>query len=1038
MNRRRKSFGSTGLESLEERRVLTSVIWPVAEPLTTEELGQQIVANFHGRIDEVVEQRDFASQQEVIDALQGLATDYWEELLGQTVTPELGQQYHPWMFDRFDPTNLVAIQADFRSEAAGLSSFATNVRTVGIDEADHAEMLGDGLVLVRHGGQAQIFDVSQPDDIRWVSTIGVEQGRGSQFIYADGRLAVISSQNVFEPWGGFVVDFWPNEVKPSSTIALYDLGDPASPSLLSRAEFDGVVRSAHLVDGSLILGTSSNQAPPDLDVVSDGDGFRFETETEYLDRVSELLPQHFIGQVRRIDADGEVVSTSELGDFADFSALISSQSFGVELTRLLMFDFESDSLELVDSEVVAGVDFVFGYVDVDSVYAVEQGEASAIYEFAHNETDVGLVATGSVPGRILSSRSMDESGGVLRVVTSGSNRFGGDELSDLHVLQAVDGELETVGQLLNIADGQSQYGVIFDGDLAYVTTAEFSPGFIPIDPLHIIDLSDPAAPVELSELEIPGVVTSLRRVGQSHLVGVGFAVDSPGTPAKRQVTLFDISDLAAPTIVENWVGDAPLFVGQLWMDWSASEMDIRYTEDGLLTIDGGVAQTEVFRIDPTGSSPVQHIGNIGSSGWFGPSARSFVHGDILVLAADGQLTTYDLADLSEPLDRDAVGNPLSPVHESRFTDELEATFRPLDNARVGEAARITKLTSVEGDGTATIGEDGRSIVIRRTENTRANASVGYEVTLPDGRVLETSLSVRIRPARFDDTSAVEYADASASLSISASDGEGNPITSAAVGDEIWLTLTADWERSSDASVFAAYANVEFDTSLFAVLEIEPLGVFVNGTSGTEISDNGIANLGGFSEETTKSFGPGEIARFQVEVLGEGDMRFDVSASSGVAYQFLVFDESHPIDPARIDSDSLVLDLATDQTQGQIAEFRSTDIDQDGFTSPIDVLYLVNEINRRLETNGSGEQASLVTAGAAAAGSQPMLQRMDVTGDGHISAIDVLHVVNYINANNASQGGEGESQADDVLSESDIAALAASQAADWAEEVRNRR
>lgn len=1039
MKRRRRAIRSAGLESLEERRVLTSMVWPTVAPTTPEELGQQIVANFRGQIDEVVEQRDFASRQAAVDALQGLMTDYWQELFGQTVTPELAQQYDPWMIHRFEPMNLVVAQADPVPPEVVFVLQSTNVRTVGIDEADHAEMLGDGLVLVKHEDQAQVFDVSQPDDIRWVSTIEVEAWRDTQFIYADGKLAVISSSGSF---GATRVVFanLPLRMNPSSSIALYDLNDPASPSLLSKAEIDGDVRSVHLVDGSLVVGSSSSQRPPKLEVVAEGDGVRFETETEYLDRVSDTLPQYFLGEVRRLDADGNVISATQLGGFEDLSVAINSPVHVVESTALLLFDIESNSLELVDSEVVTGVDFAFSYVDSDSVYAVEQSDASAIYEFIHSETEIELVATGSVPGRILSSRSMDESEGVLRVVTTSADGFGGEELSDLHVLQSVDGELETVGQLLDIADGQSQYGVTFDGDLAYVTTAEFSRDFIPIDPLHVIDLTDPAAPLELAELEISGVVTSLRRVGQSHLVGVGFAVDSPRSPATRQVTLFDISDLEAPTIVENWVGDDPLFIGRLWRNWSSTETNIRYTAEGLLTIDGGVADTEVFRIDPTDSNPIRHVGDISSGGWSGASARSFVQDDILVLAAGGQLTTYDLADPSEPLGQALVGNPLRSVHESRFTDALDAIVRPLDNTRVGELARITKLTSVEGDGSATIGEDGRSIVIRRSENAHSSVFVSYEISLPDGRVLENSHSVRIRPVRFKGTPDAEYSSASASFSISAADGDGNPVSAVEVGDKIWITLEADWERSADSGIFAAYANVEFDTTVFAVSEIEPLGMFTNGLSETEIVDSGIANLGGFSGELTGAIGPGEIARFQVDVLRDGDMRFDVSASTGVAYQFLVYDESHPIDPARIEAASLVLDLAgTAQTQSQLAGFQLTDIDQDGFTSAIDALYLVNEINGRIETRGSGESASLVTDEAAVASSASMLQRMDVSGDGHISAIDVLHVVNVINENVRRQVAEGEPDLDDEpFGESDLAALAASHAADWAENLRRRR
>jgi hypothetical protein len=72
-----------------------------------------------------------------------------------------------------------------------------------------------------------------------------------------------------------------------------------------------------------------------------------------------------------------------------------------------------------------------------------------------------------------------------------------------------------------------------------------------------------------------------------------------------------------------------------------------------------------------------------------------------------------------------------------------------------------------------------------------------------------------------------------------------------------------------------------------------------------------------------------------------------------------------------------------------------DVNGDGSVSPIDVLQLVNYLN----FNGSGPLPFPTTLSTP-----PYL---DVNGDGYITPLDVLTVINYINARTNGGGGEGE-------------------------------
>jgi len=79
-----------------------------------------------------------------------------------------------------------------------------------------------------------------------------------------------------------------------------------------------------------------------------------------------------------------------------------------------------------------------------------------------------------------------------------------------------------------------------------------------------------------------------------------------------------------------------------------------------------------------------------------------------------------------------------------------------------------------------------------------------------------------------------------------------------------------------------------------------------------------------------------------------------------------------------------------------------DVDDDGFVLPLDVLLIINELNRR------GPSSLPVPP-------QPPNQPppyLDVNGDGKLEPLDVLRVINHLNqsANSAGAGGEGESTA----------------------------
>ena len=75
--------------------------------------------------------------------------------------------------------------------------------------------------------------------------------------------------------------------------------------------------------------------------------------------------------------------------------------------------------------------------------------------------------------------------------------------------------LVTLGRVGGLGRGERIRAVRFVGDTAYVVT------FRQIDPLYTVDLSDPAAPKVLGQLELLGFSAYLHPLGNGLLLGVG-------------------------------------------------------------------------------------------------------------------------------------------------------------------------------------------------------------------------------------------------------------------------------------------------------------------------------------------------------------------------------------------------------------------------------------------------------------------------------------------------------------------------------------
>jgi len=182
---------------------------------------------------------------------------------------------------------------------------------------------------------------------------------------------------------------------------------------------------------------------------------------------------------------------------------------------------------------------------------VKETEKTIVHKIAITKGKVEYVASGSVPGRILNQFSMDEHKRYFRIATTTGHvsRGGGFSANHIYVLNS---DLKIVGALEDLAPGERIYSARFMGKRAYLVT------FKKVDPLFVIDLTDPEAPKVLGKLKIPGYSDYLHPYDENHIIGLGKeAVEAEdGDFAWYQglkLALFDVSDVERPKEISKVV-----------------------------------------------------------------------------------------------------------------------------------------------------------------------------------------------------------------------------------------------------------------------------------------------------------------------------------------------------------------------------------------------------------------------------------------------------------------------------------------------------
>ena len=233
---------------------------------------------------------------------------------------------------------------------------------------------------------------------------------------------------------------------------------------------------------------------------------------------------------------------------------------GTDLISVTAFDGAADSSATTQMGVVASGSNV--YSTADHLYVASRrypdtwlrrgplrglpsgGTTTSVHEFALDGLEASYVASGTVSGSLRDRWSMDEYDGQLRLVVT-RGEFSDRAETSLVTLTRSGDRLVPLGRIDGIGRGEAVQSVRFFDDLAVVVT------FRQVDPLHTIDLSDPAHPRLRGELKVPGFSSYLHPIGGDRLLGLGSSAGPTGGVTGAQASVFSIADLAAPRQVSS-------------------------------------------------------------------------------------------------------------------------------------------------------------------------------------------------------------------------------------------------------------------------------------------------------------------------------------------------------------------------------------------------------------------------------------------------------------------------------------------------------
>jgi hypothetical protein len=420
-------------------------------------------------------------------------------------------------------------------QAAPPEFSGTNVHEQGVDEPDIVKTDGRRIVTVT-GGTLRVVDAAAR---RQTGELELGAYGPADLLLAGDRALVLASGDFGY---GKAVRAVPGQ-NGAPQVFLVDLS--GTPRVISRFEGEGQLVDARQTGtvARVVLRTSPRIDFPEITREMDDDD-RVEANRDVIDdaRDNAWRPAWTV-------TTGATVARGKVAcDRVSRPPVFS----GTSMLSVHTFDLGAAALDDGDPvSVVADGDTVYGtptslYVANDQRWRLDlwrgrdnrrTPEQTEIYRFDLAGAGRPVYsAAGTVPGWLVNQYALSEWDGNLRVASTVDSK----QRSAVRVLQRQGDELKQIGVVDGLGKGERIYSVRFIGPRGYVVT------FKQTDPLYSVDLSNPAKPAVTGELKITGYSAHLQPAGDGRLIGIGQEANGQGVTQGTQISLFDVSDPAAP------------------------------------------------------------------------------------------------------------------------------------------------------------------------------------------------------------------------------------------------------------------------------------------------------------------------------------------------------------------------------------------------------------------------------------------------------------------------------------------------------------
>ena len=407
----------------------------------------------------------------------------------------------------------------------------TNIQVEGVDEADIIKTDGEYIYMISNNTIIilKAYPAEEAEVLSRISSNGTIRGI---FINEDKLVVFEDEYAVYTVYAERASDYEPaipTYETPKTSIKVYDVSDREDPILKRDFAIDGNYFNSRMI-GDYVYAIAN--------------------QNTYLIENEIVLPKFY--------SDNE---TEEIPAIDIYYYNVSDYYY--TFTTIVALNVQNDTQEPNHETVLLGGSRAI-YVSMSNIYLTfpeypmeaDEIERTAIHRVGIEKESIRFEATGEAPGTVLNQFSMSEYNGYFRIATTSghvSRTFA--QATSTNNLYVLDMDLNVVGELEDLAPGETIYSVRFMGNRGYIVT------FKNIDPLFVIDLTNPTAPTVLGSLKVTGYSGYLHPYDENHIIGIGKETEASDREDFAwyqgvKISLFDVSDVSNPVEVAKYeIGD---------------------------------------------------------------------------------------------------------------------------------------------------------------------------------------------------------------------------------------------------------------------------------------------------------------------------------------------------------------------------------------------------------------------------------------------------------------------------------------------------